>query len=307
MKNKLIIILAVSFALLIIVIALSFKEKITYPDIEQDDITAIQPFDPKNVSYIIDGLSITLKDGLYSSPLTDATSSRITVKYAGNEVSGDIDGDGVFDKAYIISKETEGGNLYYYAAMLLDKKPSSITLSPIIIGDRVVVQKMYIDKDKIIINYLERKPGEDFKKEPSVADTIILKYESTLRQMKFIADKFDVDISTLSLTMKPWRWVSTSYSKSKITRPHNDDTFLLTFNSDGSFYSSTDCNTLNGFYSTDRNSIFMKNIISTFMACVDSKEDEYKAMLYDVIEYNFTTKGELVLTLEKDQGQMFFR
>lgn len=307
-SKKIIIFLALTLILAIVLVTyLSEKDKVS--DFFDNTKAEAQPFDPKNVTYNLDGKVIKLKDGLFVSNDDVTLAWKETVKYIDVTALGDIDNDGVPDVTFVLLRETSAGEKFNYIATLLNKNGGSISLSPLMVGDRIVLQKLYYENGNIILNYLERKPGQGFEVEPTIADTIILKYDHGEGQMKYISElsEGDVDISKFSLTMKPWRWVSTTYRNRKISRPHDDDTFLLTWNSDETFYSSTDCNSLNGYFSQNRNSIETKNIISTLKACPDSMEQEYKEMISDVKEYEFSPRGELLIRLNKDQGLMVFK
>ncbi len=108
-----------------------------------------------------------------------------------------------------------------------------------------------------------------------------------------------------TLVMKPWTWVSTTYSQGKVIRAKSEK-FKLTFDKDGHLSSTTDCNTLGGQYSTDERQISVSQIVSTQMYCENSQEKDYIKALSQVGSFFFRTTGELVFDLQYDNGSIIF-
>lgn len=109
-----------------------------------------------------------------------------------------------------------------------------------------------------------------------------------------------------TLAMKPWIWVSTTYSDGKVIKAKTAK-FKLTLSKDGRFSSTTDCNTLGGQYSTEDQKITVSQIVSTQMYCENSQEKDYIKALSQVGSYFFRTSGELVFDLQYDSGSSIFR
>ena len=108
-----------------------------------------------------------------------------------------------------------------------------------------------------------------------------------------------------TLTMKSWKWVSTTYSDGKKLTAKSQK-FVLTFAKDGTFSSSTDCNNVAGKYTDDEKKIVLSDMVSTLMACESSQEGEYVKALGQVSSYFFRTNGELVFDLKYDSGSSIF-
>lgn len=111
--------------------------------------------------------------------------------------------------------------------------------------------------------------------------------------------------SAMSLTDKSWSWVSTTYGDGTITP--NQDKFVLTFKTDNTFTSTTDCNGLSGDYTANGSQVTLNNMISTMMFCEGSQENDYYNGLAAVESYSFNGKGELVFELKDDTGTMVFK
>ncbi len=108
-----------------------------------------------------------------------------------------------------------------------------------------------------------------------------------------------------TLTMKPWKWVSTTYSDGKKITAKTPK-FVLTFTKDGNFSSATDCNTIAGKYTDVEKRVTLSDMVSTLMACENAQEGEYTKALSQVSTYFFRTNGELVFDLNYDSGSIIF-
>ena len=110
----------------------------------------------------------------------------------------------------------------------------------------------------------------------------------------------------LSLMMKTWNWVHTTYNDGTIITPRTEKQFTLTFDSANTFSITTDCNHGTGEYTVSDTGIVFGMITSTEMACAGSQEGEFKTDLNNVQSYHLTPQGELVLNIKFDSGSMLF-
>jgi len=108
-----------------------------------------------------------------------------------------------------------------------------------------------------------------------------------------------------SLTKNEWIWVETITSNSQKVKPRVND-FVLKINSDSSFSSSTDCNSVSGSLSVNNEKINFTKIVATEKFCPKSLESNFTAFLKDVVSYRFNEKKQLILILKDDSGLMFF-
>lgn len=139
--------------------------------------TTVFTFDPKNTTYIVEGQSVTLKNGFASTESAPGSASKITTRYFGNEAYGDLDGDDDNDAAYLITQDTGGTGLFYYAVVAL-RTPSGYKLTnTFLVGDRIAPQSTEIHEDskELHVNFAERKDGEPMSAEPSVGAVLLLK------------------------------------------------------------------------------------------------------------------------------------
>lgn len=124
---------------------------------------------PKNTSYDIEGQRITLQNG--QSITNDSelgSSSKKVIKYFGNELRIDIDGDNKEDTAFLLTTNTSGTGTFYYLVVALNKDGGYIGTNGVLLGDRIAPQTTEFRNGEIVVNYAERKPGEPMTTKPSI-------------------------------------------------------------------------------------------------------------------------------------------
>jgi heat shock protein HslJ len=121
------------------------------------------------------------------------------------------------------------------------------------------------------------------------------------------AKEADIDPEQMTLTGKEWVWIRTTYNNDTIVVPVKPGFFSLTFNNDNTLNVKTDCNRMSGSYETDARLLTIGKLAATRMFCPDSQETVFADMLSQVSSFLFTSKGELVLELKYDSGQLLFK
>lgn len=127
--------------------------------------------DSQNCSYIIEGESVTLKDGYSEEEIAPGSASKLMTRYFGNEASGDVNGDGLADVAFILTQEPGGSGVFYYVAVALAGAEGCQGVNAVLLGDRISPQTTEIEGNKIIVNYADRRAGEAMIIPPSVGIT----------------------------------------------------------------------------------------------------------------------------------------
>lgn len=109
------------------------------------------------------------------------------------------------------------------------------------------------------------------------------------------------------ITAKTWTWQKTiKNNNNEIIYPKELNAFTITFNEDGSFNGTTDCNSYFGQYDKNKEKLNFDKMGSTKMYCHDSQESTYINSLSEVDSYMFNEDGILVLLLKLDTGSMIF-
>ncbi len=266
-------------------------------------------FDLHDGSYIIDGQTVVLKNGISETESDPGSASKTTTKYFGNDVAGDFDHDKREDLAFLLTQETGGSGVFYYVVVLLNKVDGSVGTNAVFLGDRIAPQTTELKgEDILVVNYADRNSGESFAVAPSVGKSMYLELNQKTLQLGEVAQNLESKVASLkvNLSSKTWNWISTSYGDGKIIKPVKQNKFSLTFKKDNTFSAATDCNGIGGEYSVNNNNIIFTNMMSTLMYCEGSQESDFTKMLNDTQSYLFTPKGELVLTMKYDTGSILF-
>jgi len=126
--------------------------------------------DPQNATYLIDGKAITLVNGVAEIEAAPGSASKQVIRYFGNSVDIDLNGDGAIDSAFLLEQDSGGSGVFYFAAAALNTPDGYVGTNAIFIGDRVAPQNTEIDfndSTQFIVNYLDRKPDEPMSAQPS--------------------------------------------------------------------------------------------------------------------------------------------
>lgn len=265
--------------------------------------------DYKNGTYVIGGTEVELTNGRSEVAIVPGSASQTVTEYFGNEVRADIDGDTDEDISFLITQNSGGSGAFFYLVSALKEEGGYRSADAVFIGDRIAPQTTEFKNGVVIVNYADRKQGEPMTTVPTEGKSLYLKYDVTSNSFGEVVQNFEgeADPKKMSLTMKPWEWVSSQYENGKEAMPKNPSTFVLTFNTDGTFSLKTDCNQMGGSYAVDGEKLTLSKIFSTKMYCEGSQETEFSQMLQNVASYSFTSKGELILALKFDSGTSVFR
>lgn len=270
----------------------------------------------KDATYVIDGRTIQLKDGLSEIEAAPNSASKIVTRYFGNEVKYDANGDGREDVAFLLTQDTGGTGTFFYVVAALTVEGGYAGSQGFLLGDRIAPQTTEVSQNPnhvnvIVVNYADRAPGEGFTTPPSVGKSIWLKLNPENLQFGEVAQNFEgeADPSRMSLDMKTWVWQRTNYNNDTQVVPRAGKTFSITFGNNGTFSVKTDCNNFAGKYTASNGKIIFltDNLASLPAYCEGSQEAEFTKFLQDATPYHFTSRGELVLELKFDSGTVVLR
>lgn len=149
------------------------------------------PADYKDGTYIIDGQPVTLTDGRAEAESAPGSASKTVTQYFGNEATGDLNGDGVADIAFLVTRTTGGSGTFYYVVAAITTSEGYIGTSAASIGDRIAPQTTEIRDGKLIVNYADRNPGESFAVQPSAGKSLVLKLDTVTMQFGEVVQNFE--------------------------------------------------------------------------------------------------------------------
>lgn len=254
--------------------------------------------DYKDTPFRVDGTTIQLVNGLSELEAAPGSAAKITTRYFGNEAFGDLNADGVQDTAFIVTQTSGGSGTFFYVVAVLSSPSGYTGTDAVLLGDRIAPQTTAIENGVVVVNYADRKPDESFAVSPSIAVTKYLKVvNGTLVEENILSQ----------ITDREWKWVKTQMNDGSLTSPVKNDAFTITFNQDGTFTGTTDCNNFFGNFEISGNKLSFLQIGSTKMACQGSQETVFFAQLNEIDGFMIDTiNNELVLLIKYDSGSMIF-
>lgn len=311
-KNTLFTLVAVIVGLILLTLAAVFISSRTGGanlPAPTDTNNGVVKSDYKNISYTIEGKAVTLTNGRSEMPIVQGSASKEIVQFFGNEATGDLNGDGLADTAFLLTQTSGGTGVFYHIVVALKTQEGYIGTNSINLGDRIAPQTTEI-KDKVLaVNYAIRKPGEPMTTSPSAGKTMWIKVDTKTNEIiEWVKDfEGEADPAVMKLDMKKWVWQSTELNDGTVIKPNKVGAFALSFTAPNKFSASTDCNGVGGEYVAKGNTITFQKMMSTLMFCEGSQESVFSTDLSNVASYFFTSKGELILELKFDSGVMTFR
>jgi len=280
----------------------------------EQPIKVAQSSSPKNATYVIDGIPVTLVNGSAESEAVPGSATKVVTQYFGNEVAADLNDDGIEDIVFLLTQSTGGTGTFFYVVAARNNEAGWQGSQGFLLGDRIAPQTTELSQNPnhqnvIVVNYMDRADNQSMSDQPSVGTSVWLKLDSQTMSWGEVEQNFsgEANPDMMTLDMKTWTWIKTTYNNDTELVPSQADAFTLTFNSDGSVSATTDCNTMSGSYEVEDNQLTFGQMAATLMFCEDSQEQEFAKMLNEVQSYFFTNKGELVFDLKFDSGSSVFR
>jgi len=250
----------------------------------------------KDITIEIDGSPVQLVNGLAEIDSASGSATKINIRYFGNEAFGDLNGDGKEDIAYLITVDGGGSGTFFNVVAALQTKTGYDGTNVVYLGDRIAPQSTSISAGEILVNFADRKSGEPFTTQPSIGVSKYLK----------IQDGKLVEALNLSqITNREWIWVSTSMNDGSNMIPRIPDAFRITFQEDGSFSGTTDCNSFFGQVAVENNKLVFGPIGATKMYCEGSQEAEFLKSLAEVESFLINAQeNQLMLLMKYDSGSI---
>lgn len=135
-------------------------------------------YDPKNISYIVDGEVVTLTGGVTEREVAPGSASMETFRIFGEPAYGDIDGDGDDDAVLLLTRDGGGSGTFFYATVAVNTGGLYTGTDSILLGDRIAPQNFAVRNGIGEVNYADRLPSESFSVQPSMGKTLRLDIDS---------------------------------------------------------------------------------------------------------------------------------
>jgi len=134
--------------------------------------------DPENTSYRIKGHEIDLIDGRNKKAAAPGSASKITTTVSGSTAIGNLDDNGRPDAALVLIQNTGGTGTFFYVAAAINCTGGYRGTNSVFLGDRITVRHVSIRNGVIVVDYLDRRPGEPMAAMPTVAKSVYLTVRS---------------------------------------------------------------------------------------------------------------------------------
>ena len=142
------------------------------------DAAEVQSPPAQNLAVTIGDQTFNLVDGAASKPAAPGSVGVETVRVVGEGVSGDIDGDGKPEAALLLADDPGGSGTFYYAVLAVNDGKSWHATNTLPLGDRIAPQGIEYAGGQFVYRFMERKPGEPMAAEPSVLNTVPIRYDA---------------------------------------------------------------------------------------------------------------------------------
>jgi hypothetical protein len=133
----------------------------------------------RNASFQVEGLPVTLADGVSETAAAPGSAARVVTRYFGNEATGDLDGDGVADAAFLITQTRGGSGTFFYVVAAVANAGGYAGTNAVLLGDRVAPQSVRVSDRALVVTYAERGPGAAMTDRPSVGVSKTLRLVGT--------------------------------------------------------------------------------------------------------------------------------
>lgn len=188
MKNIYVILIATTLVSLVSFYALNFY---TSKENQNSVVT-----DYQNISYIIDGVSVKLNDGVSEVEVMPGSASKIMTRYFGNEFITDLNADGRQDVVFLLTQNNGGSGTFFYVVAALNIKDGYIGSDGYLLGDRISPQTIGLSqnsrhKNVVVVNYVDRKEDEPMSAQPSVGKSVYLKLDESDMSWGIVAGDFE--------------------------------------------------------------------------------------------------------------------
>lgn len=175
MRKIFIIIVAIAVIIILVVGGLGiYRFNFTQGEVELQQTGRLNSLTgAPNGTYLINGQQVTLVNGKANQASAPGSASRTVTSYFGNAATGDLNGDGLIDAAFLLTQDTGGSGLFYYVAVsLATTSPAKIQgTNAVYLEDRISPQSTEIVDGKVIVNFMDHGKDDAMAGTPTVATT----------------------------------------------------------------------------------------------------------------------------------------
>lgn len=141
--------------------------------------------DFKGALFIMGGEPVSLADGVGHVNTTLGGGGLSTVRYFGNEVAQDVDGDGIDDMVFLVTQETADGSTFFYVVAALKSLGGYTGSQAVLLGEGIMPQTTEKGEGRsVIVNYAS-------KGQPSIGKSIHLLLDPVTHEFGEVVQNFE--------------------------------------------------------------------------------------------------------------------
>ena len=147
--------------------------------------------DYKDAEYTLDGQRVKLERGVAETDAALGSASKVTTRYADNELRADLDGDGREDVVFLLTQEGGGSATFFYAVAALNTEHGYVGSNGYLLGDRIAPRSLVLStnprqKNVVVANYADRAAGEPMTSPPTVGRSAYLKLDPATKRLGIV-------------------------------------------------------------------------------------------------------------------------
>lgn len=161
----------------------------------REKLDSEQLTDFKAVSFTIGTDRIALKNGVAMlPPISDSASTR-TIRYFGNELAHDLDGDGDLDMVFLVTDDGGGSGLFFYLVGARNTDSGYVGTQALFLGDRIAPQTTQAGPGtQVIVHFADRAPGEPMSAQPSVGTSMYVLFDSSTNDFGEVIQDYEGEL-----------------------------------------------------------------------------------------------------------------
>lgn len=243
--------------------------------------------------------SLTLFNGEYREPAAPGSAAETVVKLGEWLAYGEL-ADGTFVAAVILLTNSGGSGTFFQLHLVRDASGQAVSLASALLGDRVKINSLKFDGDKIVVDMVVQGP-QDAMCCPT--KPVVETYTYQDGQLVKTSSQSAAGPNVAGVV---WQWVEVQGMDDDLLKVPNPAQYTLELKLDGALAVKADCNTGSGSYTSSDTQLDIDIQVITMAACApESLSNKYVKYLNEVVSY-VIKDGSLFLALPMDGGILKF-